>query len=552
MNKKYLFIDYFFILLIFFFIYFYTKKFSLINFDTSIYINQFWRIYNGQVPHIDFHSPFGPFVYYQYYIYNFFIETFRSSTPNFSYQNIINYSDIFKIFISTFVISYFFLFHYVFSKLQNFNRILFYLLIFFIGSFFISPRGYGYVFLLSLTSYYNMYIEGALILTIYTFILSYLFFFELNEKINFKHLLIIFVLGFFNFQLILIKITAGILIFPIALYFLIKNLSFKKIIKYYVFGYFSGFIFSLFFFGYDLIFEYSKDVLETFKIFFFDIENTTTRNSKTFFLIISNCLIDLLSVCIFIIILKYFKTEIYKKLIKVNKNIFTIFLFCFGFSFLLQFFSDQNPESNLRSLFCIFSLYIIFTSKNNFLKNKIYIFILLLFPIWTLFKNIIFPILLFFLSLFLNSNFDLLKKLSVSVLLDNENFKKIEEKIDYANLNSSEKILYLTKRNDIEIEKIISLIDTNEVVSDYLCQFPVSYFTNTKPSKNSNLYWHYGVTYGDSINTFSIDDDTTYFLICLKKKNDVFLRREINENLSLNNFFDEVYYDKGIMLLKNK
>ena len=62
----------------------------------------------------------------------------------------------------------------------------------------------------------------------------------------------------------------------------------------------------------------------------------------------------------------------------------------------------------------------------------------------------------------------------------------------------------------------------------------------------------HGVTYGDNINTFSIDDDTTYFLICLKKKNDVFLRREINEILSLNNFFDEVYYDKGIMLLKKK
>ena len=444
MKKKYFYVDYLIVLLFFSFIYFSTKNFLLINFDTSIYIEKIWRIHNGQFQHLDFNSPFGPFIYYQYFFYNLFIDVFRPSTSIISHENIVNYSSIFKLFISFFIITYLFLFHYFFNKFENFNRFFLYLIVIFIGSFFISPRGYGYTYLISLTGYYNMYIEGALILTIYTFFYIYLYFFDVDKKIKFKHFFIISLLGFFNFQLILLKITAGLLIFPI-IFFLIKNFNLKRIIRYYFFGYFFGFIFSLYFLGYEIIFGYINDVLNIFKIRFFDLTGDSTILQKPWlFRITLNSLVDLLSFFILLLVLKNSEIEECHNMVKTKKNILLISFFPFSFSFILQLFSAQIPESNLKNLFFLIILLIIFKYKIKFIKKKFYIFILYLFPFWVIFKNIIFSVTLFFFSIFYDLSNDLLNKLNTSYLLDNKYLKQLEIRLNYSQLGAYEKILYIS------------------------------------------------------------------------------------------------------------
>lgn len=546
-EKKYFHIDYLIVLLFFLLIYLSTKKFLSINFDTSIFIEQIWRIYNGQIQHVDFNSPFGPFIYYQYFFYYLFIDVFRPSTSIISHENIVNYSSIFKLFISYFVITYLFLFHYFFNKFEKFNRFFLYLIVIFIGSFFISPRGYGYTYLISLTSYYNMYIEGAVILTIYTFFYIYLYFFDVDKKINFKHLFVISLLGFFNFQLILLKITAGLLIFPI-IFFLIKNFRLKRIVRYYLFGYFFGFIFSLFFFGYEIIFGYFKDVLDIFKIRFFDLSSDSPILHPLKLRITLNSLVDLLSFFILLSVLKNSEIEACQNVVKTKKNILLISFFFFSSSYILQLFSAQNPESNLKNLCFLIILLIIFKYKTKFIKKKIYIFIPCLFSFWVIFKNIIFSVTLFFYSIFYDLNNDLLNKLKTSYLLDNKYLKKLESRLNYSQLGAYEKILYFPKMNGINIEKIIPLIDENDIVSSYACDFPVSYFLKAKPAKNTNLYWHYGVTIGNTINLYNTNDDTTHFLFCFK--GNAHSRKKLYESLYINHYFKEIYFDNNVTILK--
>ena len=522
-------------------IHFLSKKFSVVNFDTSIFIEYFWRINHGQVPHVDFYSPFGPFVYYLYYQFIFVANIFN---PNniFEHTNIINFLDTFKVTITFFVITYLYFLERLFPLKIKSNTI-FLIVSIFISSFFISPRAYGYDYLIALTSFYNMVIEGSVILTIYTFLRASLFLMEEKRKKKFSYGIFFLILGVFNFQLILLKVTALILAFPILFIpFINKNQELKQLTFYYIIGLLIGLLFCFFTFGHNLLISYFFDVITAIKIRL-DSSLIGTSLYERLPSIFLNVARDL-----FFLTLIFFVTEFAKNRNTLHKNRYSFYilfyLIIFLISFSLQLFSEQYPESNLASFMMIISFFVIFTSNIKPLYKGTLSLLFLAFPLWTIFKNILYPLLIITFSIFPNQN-QSLNFLDNVFIKDLSIIKSINNSLDYSQVSFKEKIFKLDDKKIYRIIQKLEVLDIDKSVSSYMCHFPAAYIFDSVPPRNTNLYWHYGVTYGDSHNIFHDDDKTSVFIICNYYPG-------LYQQLNIKDFFEEIYVSdsRRVLVLK--
>jgi hypothetical protein len=111
-----------------------------INWDTPIFIDGAWRVAQGQIPHIDFSTAFGPVI--------FFIGQIGFLLGGIN----INSFDLGLVFFYFLLTP--FAFYFTKNKISIYGSVLFTLLV---GSYLITPRIFGYNFSnLGLTGYYNI------------------------------------------------------------------------------------------------------------------------------------------------------------------------------------------------------------------------------------------------------------------------------------------------------------------------------------------------------------------------------------------------------------
>ena len=522
-------------------IHFFSKKFSVVNFDTSIFIEYFWRINHGQVPHVDFYSPFGPFIYYLYYQFIFVANLFN---PNniLEHTNILNFLDIFKVTITFFVLTYLF-FLERFFPLKTKSNTIFLIISVFISSFFISPRAYGYDYIIALTSFYNMIIEGSIILTIYTFFRASLYLMGEKPKKKFSHGIIFLILGAFNIQLIFLKVTALILAFPILFIpFISKNQALKQLTNLYVIGLFIGLLFCFFIFGHNLLLSYFFDVITTIKIRL-DSSLIVTSLYERLPSIFLNVARDLFSLTLIFFVAEFAKNR--DKLHKRRYSVYILFyLIIFLISLSLQLFSEQYPESNLASFMMIICFFVVFTSNLKPSYKGTLSLLFLAFPLWTIFKNILYPLLIITFSFFPNQN-QSLNFLDHVVIKDLSITESIKNSLDYSQVSAKKKIFKLDDESIYRIIQKLEVLDIDKSVSSFMCDFPAAYIFDSEPPKNTNLYWHYGVTFGDSHNIFRNDDKTSVFIICNYYPG-------LYQQLNIKDFFEEIYVSDSVRVLVRK
>ncbi len=157
---------------------------------------------------------------------------------------------------------------------------------------------------------------------------------------------------------------------------------------------------------------------------------------------------------------------------------------------------------------------LIFLFSKNFNLNLIQksaLFFSMFYPIFILYKNLLLPLLISTHSIF-----------GIYDVIDKQEHEFYNKNRKY---NLVEKILFAEKKLQIEIENInkntltindhIFLVN-NKKISNVGCAIPISFLSKSVPPKNSNLYWHYGVTFNENYHNFNSNDETEIFIMCGK------------------------------------
>jgi len=516
-----------FILIIFSFYFFFTKDFIQINGDTSNFIDYFWRLKNGQVPHQDFRSPFGPTLKLLFNIGDFlnnnlFLQKF----------NILESFLISKLLFSVFIFILSFCLIVEFLGNKKLNIYLSIILSLYISSYYLTSRAFGYFSLQSLTSFYNS-------LIISSFFLIIIFVLYLIIKIDFKNKSIInsyilsFIFGFIVSFLIHLKISAIIISLPLLLifFFFININHIRYNFYYFLFGIFFYILIIISLIGVKAYFFY---IIENYNYLKITLDQDLTQNvrlsEKYTIAALYNSLKDLLILvlCLFVLIRvnnKKFEFILISK-IKILVLIFSYFLV----SYVLQITSVQYPESGVGEFVLLAFVLLIIIQKINII-NKILCSLLLVGPAIISYKNILIPISFFFYSTY---------GISISTNQDKEYYK------NYASYNFLEKIIntekqFIVGKNLDEIKSNLTtyyqLYDSPKL-SHIGCSVPISYITKTTPPKNSNLFWHYGVNFKNNIHNVDVKNETNIFFDCENSySSNVNLKRHFNKKIS---FSDKV------------
>tara|TARA_B100001175_G_scaffold317483_1_gene334583 strand:+ start:4083 stop:5675 length:1593 start_codon:yes stop_codon:yes gene_type:complete len=424
-----------------------------INWDYPIFFDGMWRVYNGQIPHLDFSTPIGPVTFW---IGSLGAIIFGLSINSFDYGLILLSIILIPIFI-------------YFSR-QYFSTKLVFAFSLLILSFLITPRIIGYPsYYLAYTSNYNFIGYCLVFLTV--------LFFLKEEKANQKSHIAFFLAGFFTIVSFFTKITfgVGLIIFGILSLYL-KNTDFK-LVKTYFYGLFFTLILFLFYFNFEIL-----DLFSEYKLVL------SSSNDQTFYSLILNKInfFFLNSFNFFfaffpIVISFYFIFIIYKEKSSSEKNSILfkqLFLFMF-LGLALMFTVNQPPEFIAGTFIIIIFLDWLEVNRNLFLSK-----------FTSLFKYTGYLIIY---SFILNNLFAIPAGFYKKVYLKNNYSAQFNDytnlKDGYFNINSRITDEYIDGfnilSNFIKKDDKISVIGVN-IFSFGLAQ---------KSPRNDLLYWHEGVTF---------------------------------------------------------
>ncbi len=513
-----------------------TKNNYIINGDTSNFIEYFWRLENNQIPHKDFRSPFGPSLAFFYFTGDFLNNLFLNNKSNIFDVLIISKLILAIIF---FKIS-FYLSLNIFE--ENKKKIFIsFLISLYISSYIITSRAFGNFSLQSATSFYNSYILSYFFITI-LYLIYVVFTFNFKKKSYHQISYLSLYLGFFLSSLVFLKITAVILFFPIVctFYILRRENYIERIFTYFLIGVISYFLIVLFYLNFDGFYLYLKENLNYLNIFSEKFLSSSNDYTNEFllsnnFLKINLFLKSLLDIfCLLLIFLlnknlNFYKNYFYKKKI----NLFLFLLIYFLVSFFLQITSEQYPESNIGAFMIILILIFSKNFKLNLIQKSV-LFFSMLYPIFILYKNLLLPLLISMHSIF--GIYDVIDKQEHEFYNKNRNYNLVE------------RILLTEKKLQIEIENINkntliindhSFLFNNKKISNVGCAIPISFLSKSVPPKNSNLYWHYGVTFNENYHNFNSNDETEIFIMCGKSA----------DNYNLSEFNERKILSQNVLIL---